>query len=138
AWVAGKAGRAETSTEPAPINMNETIVHLKPPGEWRPGMTREKLLSEMDAKLVMPGVQNIWTQPIINRIEMLTTGIRTEVGVKIYGSNLQELERLSNEVAAVLRGVPGAANISPEPLTGTPYVDVKIDRTAAARFGIDV
>jgi copper/silver efflux system protein len=138
AWVVGKAGRAETSTDPAPVNMNETIVHLKPPGEWRPGMTREKLIAEMDAKLAMPGVQNIWTQPIINRIEMLTTGIRTEVGVKLYGSDLQELERLANQTAAVLRNVPGAGNVSPEPLTGAPYIDIKIDRQAAARYGIDV
>src|SRR5262244_2551769 len=99
AWVAGKAGRAETSTDPAPVNMNETIVHLKPPDQWRAGMTREKLVDEMNQKLTMPGVTNIWTQPIINRIEMLTTGIRTEVGVKIYGSDLNELERRSREVA---------------------------------------
>ncbi len=138
AWVVGKAGRAETSTDPAPVNMNETIVHLKPPDQWRPGMTRDKLLAELDAKLNMPGVQNIWTQPIINRIEMLTTGIRTELGVKIYGGDLNELERLSREAAAVLRDVPGAANVSPEPLTGAPYLDIKINRTAAARYGIDV
>jgi Cu(I)/Ag(I) efflux system membrane protein CusA/SilA len=137
-WAVGKAGRAETSTDPAPVNMNETVVHLKPPDQWRPGMTREKLIAEMDAKLAMPGVQNIWTQPIINRIEMLTTGIRTQIGVKIFGSDLNELERLSREVAAVLRDVPGAANVSPEPLTGAPYIDIKIDRQAAARYGIDV
>lgn len=138
AWVVGKAGRAETSTDPAPVNMNETLIHLKPPSEWRPSLTREKLIAEMDEKLSMPGVQNIWTQPIINRIEMLTTGIRTELGVKIYGSDLQELERLSNEVAAALRTVPGAGNVSPEPLTGAPYIDIKLDRQAAARYGIDV
>jgi copper/silver efflux system protein len=137
-WVVGKAGRAETSTDPAPVNMNETIVHLKPTDQWRPGMTREKLIAEMDAKLAMPGVQNIWTQPIINRIEMLTTGIRTQIGLKIFGGDLNELERLSREVAAVLRDVPGAANVSPEPLTGSPYIDIKIDRQAAARYGIDV
>ncbi len=138
AWVVGKAGRAETSTDPAPLNMNETIVHLKPPNEWRAGMTRDQLQAEMDAKLVMPGVQNIWTQPIINRIEMLTTGIRTQLGVKIFGSDLNELERLSQAAAAALRIVPGAANVSPEPLTGTPYLDIKINRQAAARYGIDV
>jgi Cu(I)/Ag(I) efflux system membrane protein CusA/SilA len=86
----------------------------------------------------MPGVTNIWTQPIINRIEMLTTGIRTEIGVKIYGSDLAEIERRSREVASVLQTVPGAANVSPEPLTGQPYIDIKIDRQAAARYGIDV
>src|SRR5215510_7177716 len=118
--------------------MNETIVHLKPADQWRPGMTREKLIAEMDAKLQMPGVQNIWTQPIINRIEMLTTGIRTQIGVKVFGSDLNELERLSHEVAATLRSVQGAANVSPEPLTGAPYIDIEIDRQAAARYGIDV
>jgi copper/silver efflux system protein len=138
AWVVGKAGRAETSTDPAPVNMNETIIHLKPPAEWRPGMTRERLIGEMDEKLAMPGVQNIWTQPIINRIEMLTTGIRTQIGVKIFGSDLNQLERLSLEVAAALRAVPGAANVSPEPLTGAPYIDIKVNRQNAARYGIDV
>src|SRR5262245_64768138 len=118
--------------------MIATITHLKPPDQWRPGMTLEKLIAEMDAKLAMPGVQNIWTQPIINRIEMLTTGIRTQIGVKIFGGDLNELERLSHEVAAVLREVPGAANVSPEPLTGAPYIDIEIDRQAAARYGIDV
>ena len=137
-WVTGKAGRADTSTDPAPVNMNETIVHLKQPDQWRPGMTREKLIGEMNDKLTMPGVTNIWTQPIINRIEMLTTGIRTEIGVKIYGSDLAEIERRSREVASVLQTVPGAANVSPEPLTGQPYIDIKIDRQAAARYGIDV
>ena len=137
-WVVGKAGRAETSTDPAPVNMNETIVHLKPPDQWRPGMTRDKLIAEMDEKLTMPGVSNIWTQPIINRIEMLTTGIRTEIGIKIYGSDLNELERLSKEVATVVQTVKGASNVSPEPLTGQPYIDIKIDRQAAARYGIDV
>lgn len=136
-WVTGKAGRANTSTDPAPVNMNETIVHLKPANQWRPGMTREKLIAEMDTKLQMPGVQNIWTQPIINRIEMLTTGIRTQIGIKIFGDNLNEIERLSNEVATTLRSVRGAANVSPEPLTGTPYIDIKINRQAAARYGID-
>jgi copper/silver efflux system protein len=138
AWVVGKAGRAETSTDPAPVNMNETIIHLKPPSQWRAGMTRERLIYEMDEKLAMPGVQNIWTQPIINRIEMLTTGIRTQIGVKIYGSDLRELERLSHEAAATLRTVAGAVNVSPEPLTGVPYIDIKVNRQAAARYGIDV
>lgn len=138
AWVAGKAGRAESSTDPAPVNMNETIVHLKPPSEWRTGMTRERLIAEMDDKLAMPGVQNIWTQPIINRIEMLSTGIRTELGLKIFGSDLKELERLSHESAEALRSVKGAGNVSPEPLTGQPYIDITINRQAAARYGIEV
>jgi Cu(I)/Ag(I) efflux system membrane protein CusA/SilA len=137
-WAVGKAGRAETSTDPAPINMNETIVHLKPHEQWRPGMTREKLVAEMDEKLSMPGVTNIWTQPIINRIEMLSTGIRTQVGIKIFGSDLDELEKRSREVASVLKAIPGAADVYPEQITGAPYVDIQIDRQAAARYGIDV
>jgi Cu(I)/Ag(I) efflux system membrane protein CusA/SilA len=137
AWVVGKAGRADTSTDPAPVNMNETLIHLKPPDQWRPGITREQLVEEMDARLSMPGVSNIWTQPIINRIEMLTTGIRTELGIKIFGSDLNELERLSHEVATALKTVSGASGVSPEPLTGAPYIDIEIDRQAAARYGID-
>ncbi|HWP45126.1 MAG TPA: CusA/CzcA family heavy metal efflux RND transporter, partial [Blastocatellia bacterium] len=137
-WVAGKAGRAETSTDPAPVNMNETIVHLKPQDQWRPGMTREKLVAEMDDRLQMPGVTNIWTQPIINRIEMLSTGIRTQVGVKIFGSDLSELEKISREVASALKSVPGASDVYPEQITGAPYIDIQIDRQAAARYGIDV
>ena len=90
-WAVGKAGRAETSTDPSPVNMNETIVHLKPEAEWRDGMTRERLVAEMDAQLRMPGVTNIWTQPIINRIEMLATGMRSQVGVKVFGNDLKTL-----------------------------------------------
>jgi len=134
----GKAGRAESSTDPAPINMNETIIHLKPQAEWRPGLTREKLISEMDHALRMPGVTNIWTQPIINRIEMLSTGIRSEVGIKIFGNDLNKLEDLSRKVADVARTVPGGADVYPEQIGGAPYIDIKIDRQAAARYGVDV
>ncbi|MEP6944404.1 MAG: CusA/CzcA family heavy metal efflux RND transporter [Acidobacteriota bacterium] len=137
-WAVGKAGRAETSTDPSPTNMNETIIHLKPESEWRPRMTREKLVSEMDDKLRMPGVTNIWTQPIINRIEMLATGIRTQVGIKIFGNDLKELETLSRQVADSVRKVPGAVDVYPEQIGGSPYIDIKIDRPAAARYGIDV
>lgn len=137
-WAVGKAGRAESSTDPAPINMNETIIHLKPQSEWRPGMTREKLVAELDQALRMPGVTNIWTQPIINRIEMLSTGIRSEVGIKIFGNDLNKLEELSRKVADVARTVPGGADVYPEQIGGAPYVDIKIDRRAAARYGIDV
>jgi copper/silver efflux system protein len=137
-WAVGKAGRAETSTDPAPVNMNETIVHLKPEEQWRKGMTREKLVAEMDTALKMPGVTNIWTQPIINRIEMLSTGIRSQVGIKIFGNNLQKLEELSRRVADVVRSVPGAADVYPEQIGGTPYIDIDINRQAAARYGIDV
>lgn len=137
-WVVGKAGRAETSTDPAPVNMNETIVHLKPPEEWRAGMTREKLIAEMDEKLKMPGVTNIWTQPIINRIDMLTTGIRSQVGIKIFGNDLKKLEEVSRQIAEVVKTVPGGVDVYPEQISGAPYIDIKINRQAAARYGIDV
>ncbi len=138
AWTVGKAGRAESSTDPSPINMNETVIHLKPEADWRDGMTREKLIAEMDAALRMPGVTNIWTQPIINRIEMLATGIRSQVGIKIYGNDLAKLEELSKKVAAAVRDVPGAADVYPEAITGAPYLDIDIDRQAAARYGIEL
>ncbi len=137
-WAVGKAGRAETSTDPAPINMNETIIHLKPQQQWRAGLTRDELIAEMDERLRMPGVTNIWTQPIINRIEMLATGIRTEVGIKIFGNDLKQLESLSRHVADAVRKVPGAVDVYPEQIGGSSYIDVKIDRAAAARYGIDV
>ena len=137
-WAVGKSGRAETSTDPAPVNMNETIVHLKPSEQWRAGITREKLVAEMDEKLRMPGVTNIWTQPIINRIDMLTTGIRSQVGIKIFGNDLKSLEETSRRIAEVVKTVPGAVDVYPEQISGAPYVDIKINRTAAARYGIDV
>jgi Cu(I)/Ag(I) efflux system membrane protein CusA/SilA len=137
-WAVGKAGRAETSTDPSPTNMNETIIHLKPPEQWRAGMTREKLVTEMDSALRMPGVTNIWTQPIINRIEMLSTGMRSQVGVKIFGNDLNTLEEVSRKIAAVVRQVPGAADVYPEQIGGAPYIDIDINRQAAARYGIDV
>jgi len=137
-WAVGKAGRAETSTDPSPINMNETIIHLKPENQWRDGMTREKLVSEMDAALRMPGVTNIWTQPIINRIEMLATGIRSQVGIKIFGNDLDTLEETAQHIAAVAKDVPGAADVYPEQIGGAPYIDIVINRTAAARYGIEV
>ncbi|MCI0487182.1 MAG: efflux RND transporter permease subunit, partial [Blastocatellia bacterium] len=126
------------STDPAPVNMNETIVQLKPREQWRKGMTREMLVEEMDERLKMPGVTNIWTQPIINRIEMLATGIRTQVGIKIFGSDLSELERRAREVASVVETIPGASDVYPEQITGAPYIDIQIDRQAAARYGIGV
>ena len=137
-WSVGKAGRADTSTDPAPVNMNETIVHLKPAEQWRAGMTREKLISEMNEKLTMPGITNIWTQPIQNRIDMLSTGIRSQVGLKIFGNDLKELEELSRRVAEVVKTVPGAVDVYPEQISGAPYIDIHINRPAAARYGIDV
>jgi Cu(I)/Ag(I) efflux system membrane protein CusA/SilA len=136
-WAVGKAGRAETSTDPSPINMNETIIHLKPETEWRTGMTREKLVAEMDQALRIPGVTNIWTQPIINRIEMLSTGMRSQIGIKVFGNDLKTLEQVSRDIAGVLRTVPGAADVYPEQIGGAPYIDIDINRQAAARYGID-
>jgi Cu(I)/Ag(I) efflux system membrane protein CusA/SilA len=136
ASVVAKIGRADTSTDPSPVNMTETVVHLTPPSAWRPGMTREKLLGELDAAVTMPGVANIWTQPIINRINMLTTGIRSEVGVKVFGHDLTQLEERARTVAAVLQRIPGAVDVYPEQVTGAPYLDIRVDREAAARYGI--
>ena len=137
-YAVAKVGRAETSTDPAPLNMTETIVHLRPPGEWRPGMTLERLRADMDRAVQLPGVSNIWTMPIINRIDMLTTGIRSEVGVKIYGADLTTLETLARRTADVLRQVPGAANVYPEQITSGQYLNIRVDRAAAARYGIGV
>jgi copper/silver efflux system protein len=136
--VVAKIARADTSTDPAPLNMTETVVHLKPSSQWRPGMTREKLIGELDTATTMPGVANIWTQPIINRINMLTTGIRSEVGVKIFGHDLTALEERARVVAEVLRRIPGAVDVYPEQVTGAPYLDVHVNREAAARYGITV
>jgi copper/silver efflux system protein len=138
AGVVAKIARAETSTDPAPVNMTETIVNLKPQSAWRPGMTRERLVGELDQAVALPGVANIWTQPIINRINMLTTGIRSEVGVKIFGSDLKVLEERARATAEALRRIPGAADVYPEQVTGAPYLDIRVNREAAARYGIGV
>jgi len=138
ASVVAKISRADTSTDPAPVNMTETIVNLKPESEWRPGMTREKLVSELDAATTLPGVSNIWTQPIINRINMLTTGIRSEVGVKIFGNDLNVLQERARAVADQLRKIPGAVDVYPEQVTGAPYLDIRVNREAAARYGITI
>lgn len=137
-YVAAKIARADTSTDPAGLNMTETIVHLKPRDQWRPGMTLPRLKSAMDRAVSLPGVANIWTQPIINRIDMLTTGIRSEIGVKLFGSDLNQLEAKAREVADAVRTVKGASDIYPEQVTGGLYLDIKPNREAAARYGIDV
>jgi len=138
AYVVAKVARAETSTDPAGLNMTETIVHLKPRDQWRPGMTLPTLKSEMDRAVSLPGVANIWTQPIINRIDMLTTGIRSEIGVKVFGSDLTVLEAKAREIADVVRSVKGASDVYPEQVTGALYLDIRPNREAAARYGIDV
>jgi len=138
ATVVAKIARADTSTDPAPVNMTEAIVSLKPESQWRPGMTRERLIGEMDAAATLPGVSNIWTQPIINRINMLTTGIRSEVGVKVFGTDLKVLQERASAVADALRKIPGAADVYAEQVTGAPYLDVRVNRQTAARYGITV
>src|SRR5215813_2378288 len=138
ASVVGKIGRAETSTDPAPINMTETILTFKPKDQWPAGLTKDAIMQRLDEKLRMPGVTNIWTQPIRNRIDMLSTGIRTQVGVKVFGSELQTIENKSIEIERVLHAVPGAADLYAERITGAPYLEIRIDRTAAARYGINV
>jgi copper/silver efflux system protein len=136
-WAVGKAGRAETSTDPSPTNMTETVVHLKPTEEWRKGLTRESLIAELDEKLRMPGVTNIWTQPIKNRIDMLSTGIRSQVGVKVFGNDLKTLEQTSQRIAEMLLNIPGVSDVYAERIGGAPYIDIHINRVAAARYGID-
>ena len=137
-YVVAKVARAETSTDPAPLNMTETIVHLKPRDRWREGMSLAGLRSEMSGAVLLPGVSNIWTMPIINRIDMLTTGIRSEVGVKIFGADLAVLEGLARQVAESLRRVLGAANVYPEQVSSGQYLNIELDRQAAARYGIGV
>jgi Cu(I)/Ag(I) efflux system membrane protein CusA/SilA len=136
--VVAKVARADTSTDPAPLNMTETIVHLKPRERWRAGMTLDRLRADMGRAVQMPGVSNIWTMPIINRIDMLTTGIRSEVGVKIFGTDLTTLEDAARRVSDVVRQVPGASNVYPEQVTSGQYLNIDIDRAAAARYGIGV
>jgi len=137
-YVVAKVARAETSTDPAPLNMTETVVHLKPKDQWRSRMRLDRLRADMGAAVQLPGVSNIWTMPIVNRIDMLTTGIRSEVGVKIFGADLSTLESLAREVAAVIRIVPGASNVYPEQVTSGQYLNITVDRAAAARYGLAV
>lgn len=136
--VFGKAGRALTATDPAPFEMFETVINLKPEDQWRPGMTTEKLVDEMDSALKMPGVTNAWTMPIKARTDMLSTGIRTPVGIKVFGKDLKELERVALEVEAAVKMVPGTASAYAERIIGGYYLDVKIKRDEAARYGLRI
>jgi len=136
--VLGKVGRAETSTDPAPVSMFETIILLKPKDKWRPGVTKADIVSELDSKLQQIGVRNGWTQPIINRINMLSTGVRTDLGVKIFGSDLNVLKDLAVQAEALLKPIPGAADVVAERVTGGNYIDIDVDREAAARYGVSV
>jgi len=136
--VLGKAGRASTATDNAPISMIETIIMLKPKMEWRKGITKKDIVNELDAKLQIPGVVNGWTQPIINRINMLATGIRTDVGVKVYGQNLDSIYALSEKVRTALEGIPGVKDLYVDPITGGKYLTIDVKREALGRFGLTV
>ncbi|KAF0217126.1 MAG: Cu(I)/Ag(I) efflux system membrane protein [Geobacteraceae bacterium] len=136
--VLGKVGRAETSTDPAPVSMFESIIILKPKEKWREGITKSDIVSELDTRLQQIGVRNGWTQPIINRINMLSTGVRTDLGVKIFGNDLNVLKDLAVQAEGILKTVPGAADVVAERVTGGNYIDIDIDREAAARYNVRV
>ncbi|WP_313522836.1 efflux RND transporter permease subunit [Stutzerimonas kunmingensis] len=136
--VFGKAGRAESATDPAPLEMFETTIRFKPREQWRAGMTPEKLIDELDRAVQVPGLTNIWIPPIRNRIDMLATGIKSPIGVKIAGANLEEIDRFSQQVEAVARKVPGVSSALAERLVGGRYVDIDIDRQDAARYGLNI
>ena len=136
--VFGKVGRAETATDPAPLSMIETTIVLKDPSEWRPGLTKEDLIAELDQAIQIPGLTNAWTMPIKTRIDMLSTGIKTPVGIKVAGPDLTTLEQIAEQVEAVVKPLPGTLSVYAERVMGGSYIDFEIDREAAARFGIKV
>ena len=138
ATVFGKAGRAETATDPAPLEMFETTIQFKPRDEWRPGMTPEKLIEELDRAVQVPGLSNVWVPPIRNRIDMLATGIKSPVGIKVSGADLGAMDRIAAQVAEVAKTVPGVTSALAERLTGGRSVDIDIDRRAAARYGLNI
>ena len=138
ASVYGKAGRANTATDPAPTEMFETVINLKPESEWRAGLTTDKLIAELDQALQFPGVSNAWTMPIKARIDMLSTGIRTPIGIKVFGKDLSEMERLAKEIEAVVKTVPGTSSAFAERITGGFYINIEPDRQALARYGLAV
>ncbi|WP_316833496.1 efflux RND transporter permease subunit [Pedobacter nutrimenti] len=136
--VLGKAGRASTATDNSPISMIETIIMLKPKAQWRKGMTKKDIINELDKKLQIPGVVNGWTQPIINRINMLATGIRTDVGIKVYGQNLDTLAAVSERVKLALEGTKGISDLYVDPVTGGKYLSIDIRRGELARYGLSI
>ena len=138
AHVLGKAGRANTATDNSPISMVETMIILKPKNEWRAGITKEEIINELNSKLQIPGVTNGWTQPIINRINMLSTGIRTDVGVKVYGQNLDTINVFAQKVRTALQGIAGVKDLYVEPITGGKYIDITIKRDEIGRYGLSV
>ena len=136
--VFGKAGRADTATDPAPLEMFETTIQFKPREQWRAGMTPEKLVEELDLAVKVPGLSNVWVSPIRNRIDMLATGIKSPVGIKVAGTDLLTIDRLATQIEAAVKGVPGVSSALAERLTGGRYIDVDVDRLAAARLGLSV
>ncbi len=138
ASVYGKAGRANTATDPAPTEMFETVINLKPESEWRAGLTTDKLIAEMDKALQFPGVANSWTMPIKARTDMLSTGIRTPIGIKVFGKDLGEMEKLARQIETVVKAVPGTTSAFAERLTGGFYLDIEPDRAQLARYGLGV
>jgi copper/silver efflux system protein len=136
--VFGKAGRADTATDPAPVEMFETAIRFKPREQWRPGMTPDKLVEELDSVVKVPGLSNVWVPPIRNRIDMLATGIKSPVGIKVAGSDLTTLDRLTTQIETAVKAVPGVSSALAERLTGGRYIDVDVDRAAAARLGLSV
>jgi len=136
--VYGKAGRAATATDPAPTEMFETVINLKPPSDWRPGMTYEKLVAEMDKAVQMPGISNAWTMPLRARIDMLSTGIRTPIGIKVFGKDLEEMERLAREIETVVKAVPGTTSAYAERIVGGYYLEIDPNREQLARYGLTV
>lgn len=136
--VLGKAGRANTATDNSPISMIETIILLKPKSEWRKGMTKDGIINELNSKMQIPGVTNGWTQPIINRINMLSTGIRTDVGLKVYGQNLDSIYAFAQTIKKQLEGIDGVKDLYVEPITGGKYVDIAIKREEIGRYGLSV
>ncbi len=138
ASVFGKAGRANSATDPAPLEMAETIINLKPESEWRPGMNIDKLIAELDRAVQMPGVSNAWTMPIKARLDMLATGIRTPIGIKVFGRDLEGMETLARQIEAVVKTVPGTTSAFAERITGGYYLDIDPDRLALARYGLTV
>lgn len=137
-WVVGKLGRAETSTDPAPVTMIETIIHLKPENQWRKGMTRDQLIRAIQEKTRIPGVSPIMTQPIRNRIDMLATGIQTPVGIKVFGPEPEQIEQIAKELEAIVGQVKGAASVYAERIGNRPYFEIEIDRNQIARYGINL
>lgn len=136
--VLGKAGRASTATDNSPISMIETIILLKPKSDWRAGLTKNDIINELNSKLQIPGTTNGWTQPIINRINMLSTGIRTDVGVKVYGQDLDSINRFAQQIKSALTGVDGVKDLYIEPITGGKYLDIKIKRDEIGRYGLTI